>query len=247
MPPLDTQIARINGEALRAVTESQADWVKAIAMAKGLPRNVPPPAPPRGRDEDDDDEEEEDGDDDEPPSSEPKSALEVILANLGPHVQGFLDEWRKKNLADNDPRSHAFGVAHLARVNALLDPVERKYLDELLSDPDSGPGIASTLADQTIEDVVRLIRREVRKPVKPIEPSKPALDLHKLREKATAVMMRLEPEEKLRVMRLAAWLQKHDKDPELSALVDELLPLSLDESVTWLREHLDELEKRFAA
>jgi hypothetical protein len=246
-------IARINGEALRAVSESQADWVKAIAVAKGLPRNVafpPPPSRDRDRDDDDDDDDDDDADDgveQAPSASEPKSTLEVLLANLGPHVQGFLDEWRKKNLAANDPRTPAFGVAHLARVNALLDHVERKYLDELLADPEAGPGIASAFAEQSVEDVVRLIRREARKPLKAVEPMKPTLDMSKLREKAMAVMSRLEPEEKLRVMRLAAQLQKHDKNPELAALVDELLPLSHDESVIWLREHIDELEQRFAS
>jgi len=48
------QMMRTNSEALRAVTESQADWVKAIAVAKGLPRNVA--FPPTRLQHDDDDE-----------------------------------------------------------------------------------------------------------------------------------------------------------------------------------------------
>ncbi|HEX5060754.1 MAG TPA: hypothetical protein VFV99_15405, partial [Kofleriaceae bacterium] len=56
------QMMRTNSEALRAVTESQADWVKAIAVAKGMPRNVAfpsEPAPAESYDYDDDDEAEE--------------------------------------------------------------------------------------------------------------------------------------------------------------------------------------------
>ena len=54
------QMMRVNGEAMRAIAESQADWVKSIASARGFFRNAPPPyipAPPEDEvDEDDEDE-----------------------------------------------------------------------------------------------------------------------------------------------------------------------------------------------
>lgn len=54
------QMMRVNSEALRAVTESQADWVKSIGSARGFHRNgappLPLPEPPRNNEEDDEDE-----------------------------------------------------------------------------------------------------------------------------------------------------------------------------------------------
>ncbi len=52
-----THMARTCADSLHAVSEAQADWVKTIAMAKGLPRNValPLPSPERDDEEEDDD------------------------------------------------------------------------------------------------------------------------------------------------------------------------------------------------
>lgn len=72
-----TEIARINGEALRAISDSQADWIKTLAMNKGLPRNVafpamlPPPREDRDDDEDDDD------------HDEPAEEAELVRMQLG--------------------------------------------------------------------------------------------------------------------------------------------------------------------
>jgi hypothetical protein len=63
------QMMRTNSEALRAVTESQADWVKAIAVAKGMPRNVAFPSDPAPQPYDYDDDEEEAEEQDSAPVS----------------------------------------------------------------------------------------------------------------------------------------------------------------------------------
>jgi hypothetical protein len=67
---------RTNSDALRAVTESQADWVKAIAMAKGLPRNAAYPglAQRRPVDEYDDHDDDDDSGEVEQTDSEEEEA-----------------------------------------------------------------------------------------------------------------------------------------------------------------------------
>jgi hypothetical protein len=53
-------MARTNADAMRAVAESQAEWIKAISTARGFFRNAPPPQlvkPANEPDEDDDEDE----------------------------------------------------------------------------------------------------------------------------------------------------------------------------------------------
>ncbi|MDQ3341709.1 MAG: hypothetical protein M4D80_41695 [Myxococcota bacterium] len=73
------QMMRVNSEALRAVTESQADWVKSVASVRGFFRNsapsLPPPEPPRNDEEDDED-------DDEPAQNK---TIYDVLAPLAEH------------------------------------------------------------------------------------------------------------------------------------------------------------------
>jgi hypothetical protein len=81
------QMMRVNGEALRAVAESQADWVKSIASARGFIRNAAPPAPaerpavPEGGDGDDEDEED-DEEGDEPATGK---TIYDVLTPLAEH------------------------------------------------------------------------------------------------------------------------------------------------------------------
>ena len=83
---------RTNSDALRAVTESQADWVKAIAVAKGMPRNVAFPAqvPPEPEAYEEDDEEDEDN---EAPVGAPTNVYDVVskaIDKFGDFVPGLL-------------------------------------------------------------------------------------------------------------------------------------------------------------
>lgn len=77
------QMMRVNSEAMRSIAESQADWVKSIASARGFFRNAPPPyQAPEPRD---DDEEE---DEDEPaPRKTIYDVLAPIAENLAPSVK----------------------------------------------------------------------------------------------------------------------------------------------------------------
>lgn len=84
------QMMRVNCEALRAVTESQADWVKSIASAKGFFRNGAPPlaalsTPPRieAELEEDDDESTED---DAPASKTIYDVLAPLAEHWAPSV-----------------------------------------------------------------------------------------------------------------------------------------------------------------
>ena len=112
---------------MRSIAESQADWLKAIALAKGLPRNVviPPPPPP-----DDDDDDDEDGGEPVPSSSRP-SDIETVATLLAPYVPELMDSWRSKRPASNDQRAPVNSMAHLARIQAQLTRHERKLLEML--------------------------------------------------------------------------------------------------------------------
>lgn len=87
-----THMARTNSDALRAIAESQADWVKAIAAAKGLPRNVAflPPSPPP-TDGDDDDEEAE-GE----PAPSKQGGVEAFVGAIAPFMPGLMSNWTSK-------------------------------------------------------------------------------------------------------------------------------------------------------
>ena len=77
------QIARTNADAMRAVAESQAEWIKSITSARGFFRNalqpmLPPPEPKN--------DEEEDGDEDElDQQPAPSKNIYDVLAPLAEH------------------------------------------------------------------------------------------------------------------------------------------------------------------
>jgi hypothetical protein len=90
------QMMRVNGEALRAVTESQADWVKSIASARGFFRNAAPPTPAERSAElesgDEDDEDEGDDEEVEEPAAG-KTIYDVLVPlaeNLAPAAKPFV-------------------------------------------------------------------------------------------------------------------------------------------------------------
>jgi hypothetical protein len=78
------QIARTNADAMRAVAESQAEWIKSISSARGFFRNaqqlaLPAPEPKNDEQDDDDDEEDDEG----PPH---KKTIYDVLAPFAEHV-----------------------------------------------------------------------------------------------------------------------------------------------------------------
>ncbi|MBA3461474.1 MAG: hypothetical protein H0T46_16050 [Deltaproteobacteria bacterium] len=74
-----TQMMRVNSEALRAVTESQADWLKSITSSRGFFRNGAPPVPPPEPARHD----EEDGDADDEPTQ--NKTIYDVLAPFAEH------------------------------------------------------------------------------------------------------------------------------------------------------------------
>lgn len=97
-----THMARTYVGSLRAVTEAQADWVKTIAMAKGLPRNVAMPPRVIGHD---DDEEEDDEDPVEVAEPARTSGVEEALKMVAPYLPGLMESWQgKKAAASAEPR-----------------------------------------------------------------------------------------------------------------------------------------------
>ena len=245
-----TQIARINGEALRSVSQAQADWVKAIAMAKGLPRNVAFP-PPR------DDDEEEDEDDDEPPApvapaptSEPSSGVDAFLKAVSPMLPTLYEEWRGGGKAKGSGGS---AMIHLARIQAQLSAREKQFLETLITDPAHGDEIATWFASQSVGDVVARIRAETAKalgeskPANDQTPAAPPADLEKqFKAKAVAIAAHLDPGEQLKLVRLGPALKERIADPEVRKIIDTLMPMPVEQAAKWIREHLAELEKKFA-
>nr|MBA3462986.1 hypothetical protein [Deltaproteobacteria bacterium] len=115
------------------MTEAQADWVKTIAMAKGLPRNVamPPHVLQRGADDEDDDDED---DADPGPVAEHTRAggIETALTMVAPYIPELMDSWRGKKTAANTGQGSTNPMAHLSRIQAQLTPSERQLLDIVL-------------------------------------------------------------------------------------------------------------------
>ena len=68
-----------------------------------------------------------------------------------------------------------------------------------------------------------------------------------LASKAIAMSSHLEPAEQVRLMKLAPMLSKLAADPEISRLLAELVTMSTEDSVAWIRKHIDEIEKGLAS
>jgi hypothetical protein len=134
-------------------------------------------------------------------------------------------------------------MTHLAHIRAALTPVERTYLDEVLTDPEAGDAIANDLAKKSVEDAVHTIRHGVKKTQ---DHRRRAFSMNDpmLIEKMTAVSTLLQNDERMRLMKLAPRITN---SPDALELVSELLPLSNEAAAKWLRSHLDELETRFAS
>ena len=250
-----THMARTSAEAMRSLAESQADLVKAVALTKGL-RNVamPPPPPPSREDDDEDVDDNEDDEDDEPePRSPQTSAIESIATMIGPFSPGLMESWNiKKAGAANDASVQsqptvANPMAHLARIQLRLTNPERRFLEALLADPESGDAIAADFATKTVDDVVTLVQRGAsgiptprpapsRRPISFTDPA--------VMQKVIAVSKHLEPGEHARLMKLAPRLMG---SPEAQELATRLMALSDESAAGWIRTQLDEIERRFAS
>ena len=95
------QMMRVNSEALRAVTESQAESLKAIAAVRGFFRNAPPPVPLQAVSDNEDDEDDED---DEPPSP-PRKTIYDVLAPIAEHCAPVLGPFAALLAGDAAPKA----------------------------------------------------------------------------------------------------------------------------------------------
>ena len=239
-----THMARTNSDALRAIAESQADWVTAIAAAKGLPRNVafpPPQLPPPPDDDDDDDEDDEDEGE---PAESKQGGVEAFVGAMAPFIPSLMSNWSSKPKQIDGGTGQA--IRHLARIRAALTPKERDYLDIVLTDPESGEAIAIDLTSKTVDDAVAMIRHGVSATSEPRRNGTPPVSMNDpaLLQKVAAVSGLLKPDERARLMALAPRLMNSQAAMEL---VGNLLPLSHEAAAEWLRANLDEVEARFAS
>jgi hypothetical protein len=247
-----TEIARINGEALRAISDSQADWIKTLAMNKGLPRNVAFPVlpPPREELDDESDDDHDVVEDEADPNASP---MMQFLSTVTPLIPGLVATWQgKKDEPDmtgeaGEPASPVTvnGMAHLARVQQQLTPRERAFLAALLAD-ERGDGVASELSVMPVEQVVGLVREHCSKP--PARPQSGEPTSKQLRDRVLMLMPRLSPTTQMRLMALAPKVSVASQvPPELRRMLAELALLDDEAAVAWLETNLDSLEKAIAS
>jgi hypothetical protein len=226
------QIARTNAEAMRAVAESQAEWIKSISSARGFFRNAPqlklPPAEPKNDEEEDDDVEDDDEDEDELDEEDREmdwvSMLQPVVA-----------------------------TAAQSAVNALIN----RFMGG--GAPTSGNKIPFELADMFNWNRIAKKREQAQQAAAPEPAVHPApaapmlqdLDPKALQQalmgKAMAINSLLTPAERTRLFQLAPKLTKHMQDPDVLQMMADLIPMSVEDAAVWVRTHLDEIETRLAS
>jgi len=247
-----TEIARINGEALRAISDSQADWIKTLAMNKGLPRNVAFPVlpPPREEPDDESDDEHSDAEDEADPNASP---MMQFLSTVTPLIPGLVATWQGKKDEPAEPGESdeppapvtVNGMAHLARVQQQLTPRERAFLAALLAD-ERGDSVGAELSVMPVEQVVALVREHCSKP--PARPQSGEPTSKQLRDRVLALLPRLSPATQMRLMALAPKVSVASQvPPELRRMLGQLARLDDAGAIAWLEANLDDLERASAS
>jgi hypothetical protein len=262
-------IAKTNGDALRAVTEAQADWIKSIAQAKGgLLRNVGLPEwfvrdrlTDRRRERDVDDDEDDGHDEDErdvtdaPSAGASPSGLETFLGAIGPVLPELMTDWRGRKQAAVEvvsaPTDTRFVIRQLAKVRKLLSADERLLLDQVLDNDPMGDAIAMDLATKPADEVAAWIRAQAAGRRRVVE-TPPSVDPEAMRmiealgAKATQALKLVDAPLQLRLMKLGIRLRSLKKlTPEMVAMIAQVQPLTVEDTASWLRDHIDEIERRF--
>jgi hypothetical protein len=246
------EIARINGEALRSISDSQADWIKTLAMSKGLPRNVAFPMlpPPRdGRDDEPEDRDRDEPDDDESEAEPAANPMMQFLSTVTPLIPGLVADWRGKKSDGQMPEapSTAPGMAHLARIQQQLTPRERAFLAALLTDEQRGEGVTAELAALSVEEVVGLVREHCARPRVPRAHDAERIS-KQLRERALPLLPLLSSAAQARLMALAPKVSATvAARPEVRRMIAELASLDDGAAVAWIEANLDEIEKAVAS
>lgn len=195
-------IARTNADAMRALAESQAEWIQAISSARGFFRNAPLQL--LGKDDKEDEEE----------FDTKTSWIEQLQPVIGMVVPQLISSLLgPRNATDATPKKRL-------EVADILDwrRAAAKHEAQQLSEP-SEP-------DLTLDP--EALRRA-------------------LAAKAMAVNALLQPEERARLMKLAPMLMKVAADPEIARILSELVAMSTEDAVAWIRSHIDEIEKGLAS
>lgn len=199
-------MARTNADAMRAVAESQAEWIKAISSARGFFRNAPQLQLP-ARAEERDDEHEEDDD-----ASERKADwVEQLQPIVGVVVQQL--------------------IASIMEAKKPADAAQKLELADML---DWRRAAAK-------HETAQLAHASTEATLDPF-----ALQ-QALAGKAMAIGALLEPDERVRLMKLAPMLGKLAGDPEISKMLSKLVAMSVEDSAAWVRAHLDQIEKGLAS
>jgi hypothetical protein len=191
-------MARTNADAMRAVAESQAEWIKAISSARGFFRNAPPPQLPQAAEESDDSDE-----DDEQPKADWVKQLQPIVATV---VQQLIATLMGSNKQGDAQKLELADMLEWRRAAAKHETAQLAHSSN-----------ESTLDPFALQQA--------------------------LAGKAMAIGALLEPDERVRLMKLAPMFSKLAGDPEISKMLSELVAMSVEDSATWVRTHLDEIEK----
>lgn len=197
-----SQIAKTNADAMRAVAESQAEWIKSISSARGFFRNAP-------------------------------------QVQLAAPIDADADEGEAKEL---DTKKH-----WIDSIMPIVGIVAQQLLASMSSKKD-GATPSFELGDlfdwrraKSRAEAIPALRDAPASEYAPIDPV--ALRAA-LASKAAAVGALLTVEERSRLMKLAPMLMKLADDPEISKILAELVAMSSEEAVAWIRTHLDMMEKR---
>jgi hypothetical protein len=218
------QMMRVNSEAMRAIAESQADWVKSIASARGFFRNAPPryllPEPTR------DDEDEEEEDDEEPVHSKTiYDVLAPLAENLAPSVKPIVT--MLANGGGNAPRNGATSAANKSdNANANLASKPGFELREFY---DIKYAAAKAKAKKEAKPDEATPKRSLQDRVMSDE---------KLLSKFMAINDLLELDEKEKLLALGGRMNEEQQE----SLLAHINALSPENAVTWLRAVLVELD-----
>lgn len=258
---LDTiaQMARAQSSSLNAVATAQADWVKGLASARALPRNAmyaaPQPQLPEAPDAHMDDEETDDQEPEPlPPYAVVAQAANGIFQNLPAAMHQFsqmISSIAALRNAATAPMRHEKAASspnpmvHLSEINERLTGPERRFLSHVLRSQ-TADTVTRELLARSVDDAVALIKDAIAKAraprdaaADPAPASPPPADFT---SHVTAVAMLLLPDERARVMSLVPRL----RPTRMEELKSQLLAMTVDDAVAWIRQNLAALEAEVA-
>jgi hypothetical protein len=248
------QMMRTNSDALRSVTDSQADWIKALAVAKGMPRNVafPPSRLTVDDDNDDDDpddanpDDQVDGQDDDASlaTGAPTNAYDVVCKAIDkfgdfiPEALAGLTAGSASTAASKAPapRNTNTGTEPSGDVELAKAPNwEPRELLDMKYAHEKGKAKREARAKQQEESEPQPQPRSHLSALTAMVARDPVL-----KKQLIAVRAQLTPEENQILMRVVM-----TSTPEqIQTFADDLKPLSVDEAVATCRLMVEDLTER---